>query len=164
MANKNFTEWYIAGLHALRSASEQGSEAASELQAGTTSEEIKSLLVEYQRIAAEQQQNYVGFLKALDTEPTGFKDRIMEGVGSGTDEMVKAAPDQDLVDLSAISGSVSGLDYYVGAFKDQGALASRLGLHEQSATMQSMGQAAQQLRDRFFAVAEKVRAKASVDA
>ena len=154
-------KWYIAGLHALRSASEQGSIAATELRGKTASEEIKSLLMEYQRITSTQQENYVGFLKALGTEPADFKDRIMEGVGNGTTEMVKAAPDQDLVDLSAISGSVSGLDYYVGAFKDQAALAKQLGLADQSETMKSMEQTARQLRERFFLAADTIRAKAS---
>lgn len=163
MSTENFTRWYVAGLHALRSASEQGCEAATLLHDKAAGDEIRALLVQYRQITDEQQRSYVGFLKELNVEPTDFKDRIMEGVGAGTAEMLKAAPDQDLLDLSVISGCVSGLDYYVGAFKDQAALANRLGLDRQAATMQSMEAAAQRLRDRFFAAAETVRAKATVE-
>jgi len=164
MSKGNFTKWHIAGLHALRSANEQGSEAGKKLEGQVADPEVKALLAEYETITAEHQKQYVGFLKELDAEPNDFTDRIMKGVAEGTDEMVKAAPDQQLMDLSAISGSVSGLDYYVGAFKDQSELAAQLGYAEQSATMKSMGEEAQDLRDRFSKAADTIRANATTEA
>lgn len=161
MANDNFIKWHIAGLHALRSASEQGAAAAEELAAKVSHPDLESLLKEYGATAARQQENFVGFMKEFDTEPNDFKDRIMQGIGEGTSEMVKAAPDQDLLDLSALSGSMSGIDYYVGAFKGQGALARQLGHAEQGETMMAMSKTCEDLRDRFIAVGDTIRAKAS---
>lgn len=164
MANDNFIKWHIAGLHALRSASEQGAAAAEELAAQVSHPELKSLLKAYGAAATKQQENFVGFIKELDTAPNDFKDRIMQGIGEGTSEMVKAAPDQDLFDLSALSGTMSGIDYYVGAFKGQGALAKQLGHAEQAQTMMAMSKACEDLRERFVLVGDTIRAKASAKA
>nr|WP_245438717.1 hypothetical protein [Methylorubrum zatmanii] len=92
MADDNFTKWHIAGLHALRSASEQGDAAGKALAGKVSNADLKALLGEYSETAGKQETHFVGFLKELGTEPNGFKDRIMEGVGNGTSEMVKARP------------------------------------------------------------------------
>ncbi|MGJ7582203.1 DUF892 family protein [Variovorax sp. RHLX14] len=164
MAKENFIKWHIAGLHALRSASEQGVEAAHELHAKAGSADVRSLLEAYAATAARQQEAFVGFLKELDAEPNDFKDRIMEGTNKGISEMVKAAPDQDLVDMSAVRGAMSGLDYYIGAFTDQSALSAKLGYADQARKLSSLSEAAQQLRDRFADAADTIREKAATEA
>ena len=164
MSKENFIKWHIAGLHALRSASEQGTEAALELHGKAASAEVKSLLKAYAEATTQQEKAFVGFLKELGTEPNDFTDRIMEGTNKGTGEMVKAAPDQHLVDLSAVRGAMSGLDYYVGAFDDQSALSTRLGYPEQGQHLMALSKTAQQLRERFARAADTIRAHATAGA
>ncbi|ARO57265.1 hypothetical protein B2G69_26000 [Methylorubrum zatmanii] len=164
MADDNFTKWHIAGLHALRSASEQGDAAGKALAGKVSNADLKALLGEYSETAGKQETHFVGFLKELGTEPNGFKDRIMEGVGNGTSEMVKAAPDQGLLDLSAVAGTQSGLDYYAGAFKGQGALARQLGYADQADSFMAMSKACEALRERFTKVGDTIRAKAAGEA
>lgn len=164
MANNNFTKWHIAGLHALRSASEQGEAVGKELAGKVSNSDLKALLIDYSELAANQKANFVGFMKEFGTEPNNFTDRIMEGVGNGTSEMVKAAPDQDLLDLSAIAGTQSGLDYYAGAFTGQGALAKQLGHGEQAKKFTAMSKACVELRDRFTKVGDTIRANAKMEA
>lgn len=161
MSGSNFKEWHIAGLHALRSASEQGAQGATEMQPQVTSAEVKGLLDDYAQMAKEQQATFVGFLKHMGVEPIDFKDRIMAGIGEGTGEMLKAAKDEQLTNLSACHGSCAGLDYYVGAFNDQGAVAKHLGLTDQTDVLASMSDRALALRKRFAAAAETIRAQAN---
>lgn len=164
MSKENFIKWHIAGLHALRSASEQGTEAALELHGKAASQEVKSLLEAYAQATTEQEKAFVGFLKELDTEPNDFTDQIMKGTNKGTSEMVKAAPDQHLVDLSAVRGAMSGLDYYVGAFDDQSALSTELGYPEQGQHLVALSKAAQKLRERFAKAADTIREQGMAEA
>ena len=161
MSESNFKAWHVAGLHALRSASEQGAQAATEMQAKVGRTEVKALLVEYAQMADEQEATFVGLLKQLGVEPMGFKDRIMAGIGEGTGEMLKAAKDEDLTDLSACHGSCAGLDYYAGAFNDQGAVAKHLGLTDQTDVLAAMSDRVAALRKRFNAAAETIRSQAN---
>ncbi len=88
----------------------------------------------------------------------------MKGTNKGTSEMVKAAPDQHLVDLSAVRGAMSGLDYYVGAFDDQGALSTELGYPEQGQHLVALGKTAQKLRERFAKAADTIREQGMAEA
>lgn len=152
-------QWHIAGLHALRSASEQGQKGAEALVDKATSANVREAVVAFGGLAAEHQDKIVGFLAEFDVKPNGFEDQIMKGVGKGRAEMIDAAPDDVTRDLSLIAGNQSGIDYYRGAFRGQGSLAEKLGHTEQGAAFMAMADDWDALGERFTSVGETIREK-----
>jgi len=157
MSNQPIIQWHIAGLHALRSASEQGQEGAETLVGKATSNEVRELVTAFGELAAQHQTKFVGFLGEFDVEPNDFEDQIMKGIGKGRGEMVEAAADDVTRDLSLISGNQAGVDYYRGAFRGQGSLAEKLGHAEQGASLMAMAKEWDEMGERYTAVGEKVR-------
>ena len=138
MPNEHFRKWYLSGLQALRSASEQGAQAGKELQAKADDADLKAAVARYGSLAAEHHAAIIGFLAEINQEPNSFKDRIMEGVSNGTIEMLRAAEDARIIDLAVLSGTGSGADYYANAFGGQTATAQALWLSGQAGQWKSM--------------------------
>jgi len=153
MSEANVKKYYIAAFHALRSASEQGAATAPKLEAYAKDPELKSLVTDYGTLAAKHEEQIVAFLEELDLKPNDFKDRVMEGVGNGTDEMLKAASD-DVIDLGVISGSQTGAQYYRNAFMGQPATAKALGLDDQAARWAEMADEWHEIEDRLAAAGQ----------
>lgn len=154
-------QWHIAGLHALRSASEQGQEGAEALVDKATSADVREAVVAFGELAAQHQDKIVGFLAEFDVEPNGFTDQIMKGVGKGQAEMIDAAPNDVTRDLSLIAGNQAGIDYYRGAFRNQGSVATKLGHAEQGASFTAMAEAWDALGERYTTIGEDVRSEAA---
>lgn len=161
MANDNFRTWYIAGLHALRSASEQGAAGAKALQDRAGRPDLAAAVQTYGATARDHRVAITGFLRALDTAPNDFKDRIMEGVGNGTGEMVKAAPDQDMLDLSIVSGNQSGIHYYISAFDGASKQAGALGLTDQADGFAQMSETWRAIEQQYSRVAQPIMKRAA---
>ncbi|KQM61904.1 MULTISPECIES: hypothetical protein [unclassified Sphingomonas] len=159
MANEPIIQWHIAGLHALRSASEQGQESAETLVDKATLTEVREIVTAFGQLAARHEAKIAGFLNEFGVQPNDFEDQIMKGVGKGRSEMIAAAPDDVTRDLSLIGGNQSGIDYYRGAFRGQGSLAKKLGHGEQGASFMAMAEAWDALGERYTAVGETVRAQ-----
>lgn len=156
MTTNNIRTYYIHGLHALRSASEQGATAAKLLEGKAQNEELKSAMTEYGNTAARHQDEIVAFMRELDVTPNDFKDRVMEGVGKGTDEMLKAAEKANLIDMGVISGGLTGMQYYDNAFGGQVPSCQTLGLDDQARRWKAMAGEWQVLEERIAKIAETV--------
>lgn len=151
MSRDNVKKYYIQALHALRSASEQGAATAPKLGKAAKDAELTAIAADYGATAARHQEQIVSFMNEISVEPNGFKDRVMEGVGNGTDEMLKAASD-DVIDLGVISGSQTGAQYYRHAFEGQSAMAKAFGLDDQATRWTAMAGEWQAIEDRLAKV------------
>ncbi|MGP7795646.1 DUF892 family protein [Sphingomonas sp. CLY1604] len=150
MSRQNVRSYYVAALHALRSASEQGAASAPKLEESAANADLKAIVADYGQLASIHRDKIVSFLGELEERPNDFKDRVMEGVGNGTDEMLSAASD-DVIDLGVISGSRTGAQYYRNAFEAQPATAKALGYDDQAARWGEMAAEWKEIEDRLAA-------------
>lgn len=148
MSTKTVKSYYISGLHALRSASEQGTAAAALLESKAVEPCLKDLMATYGETAANHEAEIANFLVELDVKPSDFKDRIMEGVGKGTDEMLKAAEDEGAMNLAVISGSQAGIAYFHNAFASYPSMANALDLPDQASRWEKMTKEWQEIATR----------------
>lgn len=148
MSTRNVKNYYIAALHALRSASEQGAAKAPLLIDKAKNPDVQQIARDYGGLAARHERQIATFMSEIGVEPNGFKDRVMEGVGNGTDEMLKAASD-DVIDLGVISGAETGAQYYRNAFVGQPAMAEALGFGNQAPRWGAMADEWQAIEDRL---------------
>lgn len=162
MSSLNVKNYYIAALHALRSASEQGAATAPMLAGKAGNADLKAIVEDHRDAATRHQQQIVAFMDEVGVEPNGFKDRVMEGVGNGTIEMLNAASD-DVIDLGVLSGTQTGAQYYRNAFVNQPAMAKAFGLDEQASRWAGMADEWQAIEDRLGQVAAAVMAAAMED-
>lgn len=162
MSLADLKTYYVTGLHALRSASEQGAESAHMLAGRARDADLKQIVCDYQTTAARHQERIVGFMDELDVRPNGFKDRVLEGIGKGTDEMLKAG-DRSMLDLGVVSGSATGVQYFSNAFASQMPTCSALGLEVQGEQWKAMAREWQDIEKRLGAVAGNVVAAVAQD-
>lgn len=163
MSSDNVKKYYVAGLHALRSASEQGATTAPMLKDKASDSELQAIVADYGALATRHQEEIVGFLSDLGLEPNDFKDRVMEGVGNGTTEMLKAATD-DIIDVGVISGASTGAQYYHNAFAAQPATAKVLDLETHVSRWSAMADEWKAIEARLAKANEAALAKSMDDA
>ncbi|GJD73904.1 MULTISPECIES: DUF892 family protein [Methylobacterium] len=154
MSRETIKTWYIAGLQAYRSASEQGKAAASQAEGQFTDPEFKKLAGEGAALCGRQQQAMIDFLKELDTQPNDFKDRIQAGIAEGTEMSVKAAQDDETRDVAIGFGARAGLTYVATAFQCHVIYAKALGLSKQAEEFERLGQESKALEERYAKAAE----------
>lgn len=149
MSHDTIRTWYIAGLQAYRSASEQGKEAASQAEGQFKDPEFKKLAGEGAALCGRQQQAMIDFLKELDTQPNDFKDRIQAGIAEGTEMAVKAASDDASHDVAMSFGARAGLTYVQVAFANHAIYAKALDLPKQAEAFAQLSQESKALDERY---------------
>lgn len=159
MSHDTIKTWYIAGLQAYRSASEQGKAAASQAEGQFKDPEFKKLAGEGAALCGRQQQAMIDFLKELDTQPNDFKDRIQAGIAEGTEMAVKAATDDASNDVAMCFGARAGLTYVVVAFANHASYAKALDLPKQADAFTRLSQESKALDERYAKAAEAAVAK-----
>ena len=157
MAQDALKQWYIAGLHAYRSASEQAKEAAVTAEEKSDSSELKTYSRDVAALCDRQETTMVAFLKELDTEPNSFKDRIQEGIIKGTEMAVKAAEEPTSRDIALHFGTRAGLmvDRLHGVGVDAGPDAMRMAsallfMKDDHSWLTSQAQLGLDIADRFL--------------
>jgi hypothetical protein len=159
MSHDTIKTWYIAGLQAYRSASEQGKAAASQAEGQFKDPEFKKLASEGAALCGRQHQAMIDFLKELDTQPNDFKDRIQAGIAEGTEMAVKAASDDASHDVAMSFGARAGLTYVEVAFANHAIYAKALDLPKQAEAFARLSQESKALDARYAKVAEATVAK-----
>lgn len=152
MSKETYTQWYVAGSHALRSACEQGRDAARSASGKFTNPEAKSIAVEGAETADRHEKAFVGFLKDLGEAPNDFKDQIMAGVDKGTELSVENAPDKEVLDVALVNGAQAGLLYYVAGFGGHLMAAEALGMADHAEKLKAMIGECEALNRRYAAV------------
>lgn len=149
MSRDTLKTWYIAGLQAYRSASEQGKAAAFQAEGQFKDPELMKLAGEGAALCGRQQQAMVDFLAELNIQPNDFKDRIQAGIAEGTEMSVKAAQDDGTRDVAIGFGARAGLTYVVTAFQSHVTCAKALGLSKQAETFERLSQESKALEERY---------------
>ena len=160
MGNEAYKEWYVQGLQALKSAAEQGREAASATSAAVTEPELKKLVEEGSQRAERNAAEIDRLLeKAKGGASSGIPNKIMEGIRAGNRQVVDAAKDPEVRDASVVAAAQIALHYYIAAYGTLASTAKHLGMTEDAQTFKRLTDEAKQQDERFTQIAEGVANK-----
>lgn len=153
MSKDTFNQWHIAGLQAYKSATEQAIDGATKAAAKFPNPDLKRMAEKVLSTTTNHHKTLVGFLKEAGAEVDAAHDEILDGINRGTDLMVKAAKDDDALDVALLTGGKVALNYFVTAFSNHVDTAKALGMVEQAATFQQMANEQQALYDQYAELA-----------
>lgn len=153
MSKDTFNQWHIAGFQAYKSASEQAITGAKQAEAKFPDPKLKQQAAKVAATTARHSEILSQFLAEAGASMDGVHDEILDGINRGTDLMVKAAKDDEALNVALITGGKVALNYFVTAFRNHVDTATALGLSEQAATFQQMADEQQALYDQYVALA-----------
>lgn len=138
MANQAYKDWYVQGLQALKSASDQAAGDTKATSGAITSPELKQAMEASSKVLAEHADSIARFLQKAGGDTGGMKNAIMEGIRTGSGHMVQAAGDGAVRDASIIAASQIAIHYYVAAYGTLASTARHLGLDEDAQAFKRM--------------------------
>ncbi len=159
MANEAYKEWYVQGLQALKSAAEQGREAASATSAAVTSPELKKMVEEGSQRAERNAAEIDRLLEKAGRPSSSIPNKIMEGIRAGNRQVVDAAKDPEVRDASVVAAAQIALHYYIAAYGTLASTAKHLGLSEDAQTFKRLTDEVKQQDERFTQIAEEMANK-----
>jgi len=154
MSKDTFNQWHIAGLQAYKSAAEQAIDGANKAVAKFPSPDLKQIAEQVVATTTKHRETLVGFLKTAGAEVDAAHDEILDGINRGTDLMVKAAKDDDALNVALLTGGKVALNYFVTAYSNHVDTAKALGMMAQAATFQQMADEQQALYNQYAALAK----------
>ena len=156
MANDAYKQWYVQGLQALKSADDQGKEAASDTLKAVTAPELKQLVETGTKMADQNAQRLTSMLQKAGGNTGGMQNKIMEGIRAGNRQVVEAAKDPEVRDASIIAAAQIAMHYYVAAYGTLASTAKHLGMDEDARTLKQMTDEIKAQDERFTHLAEEM--------
>ena len=138
MANEAYKDWYVQGLQAMKSATQEGMSDPSNTANSVQSSELKTLLTQSSEILHKHAQNIAQLLEKSGGTSGSIPNVIMEGIRTGSGHMIQAAKDPDVRDASIIAASQITVHYFIAACGTLASTAKHLGLDEDAATLKQM--------------------------
>ena len=138
MAAEAYKDFYVQGLQALKSASDQGKGDTGDTAGSITSPELKEVMSASSKILAQHADKIAQLLQKAGGDPSGMKNVIMEGIRAGAGQIIGAAKDPDIRDASVITASQIAVHYYIAAYGSLASTAKHLGLDEDARTFSRM--------------------------
>lgn len=159
MANDNYKALYVQGLQALKSADDQGKEAASDTLKVVTAPELKQLVETGTKMAAQNAERIASMIEKAGGNPTGMTNKIMDGIRAGNRQIVEAAKDDDVRDASIIAAAQIALHYYIAAYGTLASTAKHLGMTDDAQAFKQMTDETKAQDERLTALAEQMANK-----
>ena len=159
MANEAFKDWYVQGLQALKSAGDQGKEAATASLKAVTAPELKQLVEAGSKMDEQHAQVVAGLLQKAGGNAGGMPNKIMEGIRSGNRQVVEAAKDAQVRDASVIAAAQIAMHYYVAAYGTLASSAKHLGLNDDAKALKTLTDETKAQDERFTQLAEQMANK-----
>lgn len=159
MAKDAYKDWYVQGLQALKSAGDQGKEAAADALKSVTAPEVRQLVEGGSKMDEQNAERIASLLKKAGGDANGMPNTIMEGIRAGNRQVVEAAKDSEVRDASIIAAGQIAMHYYIAAFGTLAASAKHLGMNDDAQTLKQMTDAVKVQDERFTDVAERMANK-----
>lgn len=138
MAEQDYEQWYIQGLQALKSADEQGKEAAKAATKDLSDPELRKIAEEGSATAARHAETITRLLHEAGGQLSNKPNKIMEGIRAGTIDVMAAANDPAVKDASGVASAQISLHYYIAAYGTLAATAKHLGREKEAAELKRM--------------------------
>lgn len=156
MANDAFKDWYVQGLQALKSAGDQGKEAASDTAKAVTAPELKQMVETGSKMADEHAATIASLLQKAGGNAGGMPNKIMEGIRAGNRQVVEAAKDPAVRDASVVAAAQIALHYYIAAYGTLASTAKHLGLNDDAQQLKKLTDDSKAHDERMTALAEQM--------
>ena len=154
MANDAYKDFYVQGLQALKSASDQGKGDTSATSDAITSPELKELMNASTKVMARQAEEIAQLIQKHGGDAGGMKNPFMEGIRAGASHMIQSAKDPAVRDASITAASQLAIHYYIAAYGTLASTAKHLGLDEDAKAFKRMTDEMKTGDERFTALAE----------
>ena len=138
MANDAYKNWYVQGLQALKSATEQGKGDPGETSNAISSPQLKEIMAGSSKVLMQHAQTLDRLLTKAGGTAGGTPNAIMEGIRAGSGHMIQAAKDPAVRDASIIAASQITVHYYIAAYGTLASTAKHLGLDEDAKMLKQM--------------------------
>lgn len=138
MANEAYKDWYVLGLQAMKSATEQGQGDPSNTSNSVSSPELKQLLVGSSQVLTHHAQKIAQLLQKAGGSSSSVPNVIMEGLRAGSGQMIEAAKDPAVRDASIIAASQLTVHYFIAAYGTLASTAKHLGLDDDARMLKEM--------------------------
>ena len=155
MANAAYKDWYVQGLQALKSASDQGKEAASDTMKVVTSPELKKLVEASSKMDEQHAEHIASLLKKTGGNAAGMPNKIMEGIRAGNRQVVDSSKDAEVRDASVIAAAQIAMHYYIASYGTLAATAKHLGMNDDAKVLKQLVDETKQNDERFSQLAEQ---------
>ena len=138
MSNQAYKDWYVQGLRALKSATEQDKSDPSEAVKSISSPDLKEIMTGSLNVLTKHAENIDQLLKKAGGSADSMRNVIMEGLRAGSAEMIQAAKDPAVRDASIIAASQLTIHYYIAAYGTLAYTANNLRLDEDAKILKQM--------------------------
>lgn len=138
MAENAYADWYVTGLQAIKSADEQGKEAAQAATKDLSDPELRKIAEEGAAAAERHSETISRLLKDAGGQPGGMPNVIMEGIRAGTIQTMDAAKDPEVKDASGVAAARISIHYYIAVYGTLASTAKHLGREEDAAELKRM--------------------------
>ena len=161
MSKQAYEKWYVEGLQALKSAGQQGHEAAGATLKAVKAPEVKTIVEEDTAMAERHAKTIDELLRKSGGSAEGKPNKIMEGIRAGNKQVVEAANDDEVRDASVIAAAQIALHYYVAAYGTLAATAKHLGKEEDARMLKEMTDESKRQDEKFSHVSKEIAARAA---
>ena len=156
MANDAFKDWYVQGMQALKSADDQGREAAADTRKAVTAPELKRLVEAGSEMDEQHPQTIVSLLQKTGGNAAALPNKIMEGIRAGNRQVVEAAKDAEVHDASLIAAAQIAMHYCIAAYGTLAATAKYPGMNDDAETFKRMSDETKAQDERLTQLAERM--------
>ena len=156
MANDAFKDFYVQGLQALKTAGDQGKEAAADSANAVTAPELKQLVESSSKENEQHAQAIASLLQKAGGDSNGMPNKVMEGILAGNRQVVGAAKDAEVRDASVIAAAQIALHYYIAAYGTLASNAKHLGMNDDAQILKRLTDETKARDERYTQLAEQM--------
>ena len=138
MANEAYKDWYVQGLQALKSATEQDGEGPNEIVTMIQSPDLKEIMASSSKVLGQHAQKLTQLLQKAGGKSDGMDNVIMDGIRAGAGQMIQAAKDPAVRDASIVAASQITIHYFIAAYGTLASTARHLGLDDDAKVLKQM--------------------------
>ena len=141
MAKENYQQFYVEGLQALKTAADTGRDASEKAAANAgdgSPPEIKGMMEAGAKSFGKQADTLAALLSKAGGSPSSKPNAFMDGIQSGSRQMIEAAKDPDVRLASVIGAAQIATHYFIASYGTLASAAKHLGLTEDAATIKGL--------------------------
>ncbi len=154
MAKQDYKQFYLEGLQALKTAADTARDASAKAGGGDAAPEVKEMMEAGAKSFGKQADTLAGLLGKAGGGPSGKPNPFMDGIQSGSRQMIEAAQDPDVRFASVVGAAQIATHYFIAAYGTLASTAKHLGLDEDAAAIKDMLDEMKDGDERFTALAE----------
>lgn len=153
MAKRDYEQFYVEGLQALKTAADTARDASANAGRDGTPE-IRSMMEAGAKSFAEQADTLTALLEAAGGTASDRPNAFMDGIQNGSRQMIAAAKDPEVRLASVVGAAQIATHYFIAAYGTLASTAKHLGREEDARAITRMLDEMKAGDERFSQIAE----------